>query len=221
MIRRLATAVALSLVAALVVAPGTARAVTPPGQAPFYTAPGNLAAYTNGAVLRQRSVTVNVVGIPFPVRSWQLMYRSTDAHGTPAADVTTVMVPLIPYLGVRPLLSYQTAEDSLGSSCAPSYSLRGGLDNIVGTAEMALIAGALTNGWAVTVPGYEGLQSEYGAGAQAGHAPSCSTASSTQSQSVAAKVMLDAGSMAESAASDWAKSSASRAASRIARSSVG
>ena len=171
MVRKLATAVALSLIAAVFVAPGTARAsVPPPDQDPFYTAPADLGGYANGAVLRERSVTVNVVGIPFPVWSWQLLYKSTDAHGVATAAVTTVLVPLLPYLGVRPLLSYQTAEDSLGTRCAPSYSLRGGLDNIVGTAEMALIAAALANGWAVAVPDYEGSQSQYGAGYQAGHA---------------------------------------------------
>jgi hypothetical protein len=57
------------------------------------------------------------------------------------------------------------AEDALTTSCAPSYELRAGIE-----AEEPLILAALEQGWAVSVPDYEGPGSEWAVGAQAGHA---------------------------------------------------
>jgi hypothetical protein len=148
-------------------APRAAAIPVPPDSDPFYTAPAGLPGFANGAVLRSRSVTVTGLGIPLPVRAWQLLYRSNDAHGQPVADVTTLMVPAVPFTGggARPLLAYQTAEDSLGTICAPSFTLRAGIEK-----ELVLMAPALLRGWAVTVADYEGPRSQYGVGAQAGHA---------------------------------------------------
>jgi hypothetical protein len=147
--------------------PASAAAPLPPDSDPFYAAPAGLAGYAPGAVLRSRTVTVTGLAIPMPVRAWQLLYRSSDAHGQPVADVTTLMVPALPFTGggPRPLLAYQTAEDSLGTVCAPSYTLRAGTEK-----ELALVAPALLGGWAVLMTDYEGPQSQYGVGAQAGHA---------------------------------------------------
>ncbi len=164
---------ALTAVAALAASPfamtpgAEAAGLTPPDQDPFYGAPADLASHPNGAVLRSRSVTVTGLGTLLPVRSWQVLFKSTDSHGQPVADATTIIVPAVPYLGggARPLLSYQTAEDSLGTVCAPSYTLRAGTEK-----ELSLMAPALLRGWAVVVTDYEGPRSQYGAGAQAGHA---------------------------------------------------
>ncbi|MPZ86210.1 MAG: hypothetical protein GEV28_39900 [Actinophytocola sp.] len=91
--------------------------------------------------------------------------RSTDSKGRPVAVATTLMEPLTPYPGTRPLVSYQQAIDSLGDQCQPSYTLR------TGTAyELALIAMALSKGWAVTSTDFEGPRHAYGAGPMAGHA---------------------------------------------------
>lgn len=132
----------------------------------FYRQPGDLGDADPGTVLRSRAVSVTGLGIPLPVDAWQVMYASRDAKGEPVADVATVIVPATPYAGGdRPLLSYQTAEDSLALRCAPSYTLRTGTEK-----ELGLIAPALTAGWAVVVPDYEGPESQYGAGWQAGRA---------------------------------------------------
>ncbi|GAA1707099.1 lipase family protein [Fodinicola feengrottensis] len=118
-----------------------------------------------GTIVSSKSVTISAVGLPVPVRAWQLHYASTDAKGQPQTGVATVLVPLIPYVhGKRPLLSYQTAEDSLATGCAPSATLPAGTEK-----ELALISLGLAKGWAVVVSDYEGPQSEYGAGYQAGH----------------------------------------------------
>jgi len=109
---------------------------------------------------------VTGLGIPIPVRSWQALARSTDATGHPVAVATTLMVPLTPYLiGKRPLVSYQSAIDSLGDQCDPSYQLRTGTH-----AELALMELALTRGWAVVNTDYhQGPRDAYGAGPMEGH----------------------------------------------------
>jgi hypothetical protein len=127
--------------------------------------PAHASAIAPGTIVSSQTVTISAVGLPVPVRAWQLHYASTDAKGMPETGVATVLVPLTPYVhGKRPLLSYQTAEDSLAANCAPSATLRAGTEK-----ELALIGLGLAKGWAVVVSDYEGPQSEYGAGYQAGH----------------------------------------------------
>src|SRR4029450_2829739 len=94
----------------------------------FYAAPAGFEARAPGTILRSRSVTVTGLGIPLPVRSTQMLVRSTDAKGQPTAVVSTLMLPLTIYFGRRPLLSYQPATDSLGDQCNPSSLLRLGLE---------------------------------------------------------------------------------------------
>lgn len=143
----------------------TPQAVVPPADDPFYQPPAGFESTAPGTVLRSRSVTVTGLGIPIPVRSWQALARSTDAKGRPVAVATTLMVPLTPYLlGKRPLVSYQSAIDSLGDQCNPSYTLRTGTH-----AELALMELALLRGWAVVNTDYQGPRDAYGAGPMEGH----------------------------------------------------
>lgn len=64
--------------------------------------------------------------------------------------------------GPRPLLSYQVAEDRVGSECAPSYALRGGIDSVPSNAytDTGMIRFALQQGWALVVPDYQGPDSD-------------------------------------------------------------
>jgi hypothetical protein len=111
-------------------------------------------------------VTITALGVPVPVQSWQLLYASRDTGGQPEAAVASVLVPAsLRPPGARPLVSYQVAEDSLATRCAPSYEMRLGTE-----AEEPLIGLALAQGWAVVVPDYEGPGSHWTAGVQAGHA---------------------------------------------------
>ncbi|MFE3000711.1 lipase family protein [Nocardia sp. NPDC059246] len=130
-----------------------------PGDDPFYAAPPDLASHPNGAVLGAR--TIPLLGLPIPVTAWQLRYRTTDSEEHPQLDVTTVLVPPVPYNGPRPVLSYQVPENSLDTRCAPSVTLRGGSDNDMASAmqDAPFIADALLRGWAVVVSDYEGPQS--------------------------------------------------------------
>jgi Secretory lipase len=145
--------------------------VTPPGQDPFYTPPANLASYPPGAVLRSRQVTVVGAMQPETQAAYQLLYRTTDNTGGPAAAVATVLIPASPAPGPRKLVSYQTFYDSLTLNCAPSYTMRGG--NNGGSTqplESGLIAQELQQGWDVVVPDYEGLRSEWAVGPTLGRA---------------------------------------------------
>ena len=160
-------AVLLFLVIAAVTA-GTVRpaaALPPPDDDAFYRPPAGFESATPGSILRTRGVTVTGLGIPIPVKATQMLVRSTDAKGRPVAVVSTLMMPLTPYLGKRPLLSYQPATDSLGDECNPSYLLRIGLEK-----EVALMGSGLLKGWAVVVTDYQGPRDAFGAGHMAGQA---------------------------------------------------
>jgi hypothetical protein len=152
----------------------TAWALPTPEPDAFYRAPAHLGDAKDGTVLRSRAVTATALSVPLPARSWQLLYRSTGAHGEPVADVATVLVPLAPWTGpaARPLVSYQTAEDSVGGRCAPSYALRSGVLAATSNSadETALIALLLARGFAVVTSDYEGPASLFLAAHQEGFA---------------------------------------------------
>jgi secretory lipase len=154
---------------------GSAQAagVLLPSQDPFYDVPAGISGDANGTILATRSVSAYFLGLPDLANAWQVKYKSTDNSGNATADVTTILVPDLPYIGVgsRPLVSYQTAEDAAGSECAPSYALESGLQNVPYMSEASissnseletgLIELALARGWAVTVPDYEGPDSDF------------------------------------------------------------
>lgn len=133
--------------------PASAQTVALPGADPFYVAPGNLASLANGAVIRERDVTLSIspasvatatasYGISIAALlpaiyaalgqgfyTYQILYKSVDGQGKPVAEATTVLVPQKTWTGpgTRPLVSYQLAEDSTSVNCEPSYVLRTGL----------------------------------------------------------------------------------------------
>ncbi|WP_230990369.1 lipase family protein [Rhodococcus oxybenzonivorans] len=156
-----------------VAAPALAE-IPAPSEDPFYQAPTGYESRPEGTILRSRPVTATALSVPLPVDSWQLLYKSLDSHREPVADVATILVPRTPWTdaGPRPLVSYQTAEDSLGSRCAPSYALTAGLGAATSNAasESLMIAHLLSRGWAVVTADYEGPESEFLAGPQAGFA---------------------------------------------------
>lgn len=147
-----------------------------PSADPFYTPPRPLPAGAPGTVLKSRPVCITAASVGTPYQAWQVMYLSTgteDAHGNPSelhavrtADVATIIVPLTPAAtSPRPLLSYQVAEDADTESCAPSYEAWKGNET-----EAVAWPSLLAQGWAVVVPDHEGLNSEFAAGVQEGHA---------------------------------------------------
>jgi hypothetical protein len=161
------------VVAASVAVPASAAPV-PPQSDPFYQPPSGYQATAPGTILRTRTVSVAAFAyLPQKVQAWQLLYRTTDTQGNPEATVTTVLEPANATPSAnRPLLSYQVAEDSSAPQCAISYQLQQGSDNsnTVAEAEILLVDAAIGQGWAVSVPDYEGPASAYTGGRQAGQA---------------------------------------------------
>jgi Secretory lipase len=144
-----------------------------PWDDPFYLPPRGYQHAEPGTVLRSREVELAFLGlIPQPVTAVQLLYRTMDLNGEPEATVTTVIVPAEPAPGQAcPLLSYQCAIDAMTSRCFPSYALRrrakalGSLSQF----EFLLIAAAVAEGWAVSVPDHEGIHGSWGAPYEPGY----------------------------------------------------
>ncbi|MCW2787521.1 MAG: hypothetical protein JWP74_4038 [Marmoricola sp.] len=154
-----------ALITVLTTSPVGAASVQDPATDPFYVAPANLASLAPGTVIRHRTVKVNLLSsaVPMPATSQEILVRSNDSHGQPAAVSATVVTPLV---GVRhELLAYQMATDSLGAKCEPSYTLRSGTEK-----EAAVVALAVASGLTVVVPDHEGPRNAYAAGRMAGHA---------------------------------------------------
>jgi pimeloyl-ACP methyl ester carboxylesterase len=166
-----AVLVAVGLTAAA--APAEA-AVVPPSQDPFYAVPANIGTYQAGAVIQSREIAPQTaIGTLPAVKAWQLLYRTNDGEDAATATVATILIPNAPWRGggTRPLVSYQSAEDSVGIDCAPSYSWRNGIFAGLGEplADPVAVVPLLAAGWAVVVPDYEGPKGMFGVGRMAGH----------------------------------------------------
>jgi hypothetical protein len=176
MSHRVPTLMILAALACAQLAIPAGAAVLPPlpDDDPFYSVPANVGSHANGAILGSRTVTAVAFSVPLPAKAWQVKYKTTDNQGKPTATVTTILVPFTPWLGAgrRPLVSYQTAEDGVGTKCSPSYALRAGAAAAGSNSELEtpLIATALQNGWAVAAPDYEGPNSAFLGGTGEGQA---------------------------------------------------
>ena len=139
-----------------------APALPAPVDDPFYQAPPGYASTKPGTVLSSRPLTLSAAYRATWASSggYQLLYRTTDANGSPTATVASVLLPTHPAPGPRNLVSDQIAEDSLTTSCAPSYFLRQAQPPSSLLFDNVMIGTALMNGWDVFVSDYEGPKSE-------------------------------------------------------------
>ena len=146
---------------------------TIPAKDPFYQPPQGFQHARPGTVLRSRDVELAFLGvIPQKFYATQLLYRTTDLNGEPQATVTTVVVPAERTSdGPMPIVSYQCAIDAVVGRCFPSYALRRGAKAIGSFAqfEFLLVAAALAEGWAVSVPDHEGTAGMWGAPFEPGY----------------------------------------------------
>jgi len=164
---------------------GASEAVTPPNPAtdPFYTFPSSLAHIAPGTVLRERPADLTLLGgVQTPLRTEQLLFRTTDESGTAALAVTTVIHPLTISVDPR-IVSWEIPYDTFGSQCDPSYVLAGGGTTVDSGAEAYYDSCAfesqyqetLTNvflaqGITVIITDYEETKDEYNAGQLEGYA---------------------------------------------------
>jgi len=136
----------------------------------FYSYDGSapLSSYAPGTVLKTRTLNYHVVGLPTPVRAVQLLYRTTDAQGRPAANVTSVVRSIT---GDRTkAVSYQSAYDSLDPADAPSRAIAGDvtLGGLLPNGESLLLLPSLLLGYNVVVPDTEGQTADFAAGPEYG-----------------------------------------------------
>jgi hypothetical protein len=167
------TKAALLLVAAaLTIAVPAASAAPPtPEEDPFYEYGGAepLAEVAPGTVLKTRTLSYHVVGVPLPVKAVQLLYRSTSELGEPTVNVTSVLKPPLS-LGVPQVVAYQSFYDSLNPADEPSYAVSGGLTlgGAIPQVESALIGPELLAGRTVVVADTEGEDADFAAGPEYG-----------------------------------------------------
>lgn len=139
----------------------------------FYQPPAGFEHARPGTVLRSRDVELAFMGlVPQKFSATQLLYRTTNLNGEPQATVTTVIVPTEPASkGPLPIVSYQCAIDAVAGRCFPSYALRRRAKAVGAVAqfEFLLIAAALAEGWAVSVPDHEGTAGMWGAPYEPGY----------------------------------------------------
>lgn len=169
--------VAGALVVALLagVAPPPAHAAERPAEDPFYSYSGALPLtdIAPGSVLKTRPAGLHLSGLPLPVPSTQVLYRTTDELGRPSTTVATVIKPLVRVFDNPRLVSFQYAYDSLSDRCSPSYVLDGaGPDSTVNNPqfpieESAMIA-LLLEGYTIVTADYEGTGLHWVAGRESG-----------------------------------------------------
>jgi len=167
-----AAAVAALAVASLLGAQGApARAAASPARGSFYTYTGRtpLSQIPPGHVLKTRTLSYHIVGIALPVKVIQLTYRSANALGQAAVNVTSVLEPPV-RTGSPRAVSYQSFYDSLNPADEPSVQIAGDvtLGGIITDAESVVIVPLLLQGYTVIVPDTEGQTADFSAGPEYG-----------------------------------------------------
>src|SRR5271170_6201846 len=154
----------------LMAAPG-AQAIPTPAQDPFYAYQGAtpLASIAPGTVLKTRTLWYHVVGIPLPIQTIQLLYRSTGQLGQPTVNVTSVLEPLVRSSAPN-VVAYESLYDSLNPNDEPSYEIAGGLSlgGLVPAFESVLVAPELLAGDVVVIADTEGEGADFADGPEYG-----------------------------------------------------
>ncbi|MGJ0120108.1 lipase family protein [Williamsia sp. MIQD14] len=144
----------------------------PPELDPGFYAPPQavVASKQPGEIIAARRVNLAFyAALPLNMDAWQLSFRSSDSRGAAVPAVTTVMRPRGTTAPHRPLLSFQSAEDSLGQYCRPSYVTQlasvGPLAGAIETNSLFVVPlAALEMGWSVVITDTQGPRQAFGAG---------------------------------------------------------
>jgi hypothetical protein len=164
---------ALSLLAAALVlmAPVAQAAPPTPEEDPFhhYAGATPLAEIAPGTVLKTRTLSYHVAGVPLPVKAVQLLYRSTSELGEPTVNVTSVLKPPLA-VGTPQVVAYQSFYDSLNPADEPSYAISGGLTlgGAIPQVESALFGPELLAGRTIVIADTEGEDADFAAGPEYG-----------------------------------------------------
>ena len=170
-IRRMTCGLLLLAVALVVAAPVAQAAPPTPEEDPFYKYTGTkpLSEIAPGTVLKTRTLSYHVVGLPTPVPAIQLLYRAQNQLGEPTVNVTSVLKPLLT-IGTPQVVAYQSFYDSLSPNDEPSYAISGGLSltGAIPQVESALIGPSLLAGRTVVIADTEGEKADFAAGPEYG-----------------------------------------------------
>jgi hypothetical protein len=163
-------AIGLLVIFMALTAPAAGAAVAPERD-PFYSYEGStpLANIAPGTVLKTRTLSYHVAGVPLPVSAVQLLYRSEGETGTPTVNVTSVLEP--PTAPAKPnIVAYQSFYDSLNTEDDPSYAVSGGVafSGAIPQVESALFAPELLAGNAIVIADTEGETADFAAGPEYG-----------------------------------------------------
>ena len=132
-------------------------ALKPPHLDDFYEPPKKYHGTRLGEILKVRQPPASVRSYLAPVDaiSWQLLIRSEDSFGNPNAISATILEPRDS--DSTRILAYQAFENSATGDCRPSYAiLAGSFETFQIQAELAFVSMALSKGWFVLIPDYEG-----------------------------------------------------------------
>lgn len=179
----LAVLTAAATVSALVAVPAPTTAATP--QAAVVSAPraaaqedtfhtyrggrAKLAKMPRGKVIKTRTFTYSLQGLPAPVRVVQLLHRTTDQLGRPTTNVTSILKPPVALHPDR-VVAYGSFYDSLNHFDGPSYAVHGGKSPGAAAvhAELALVAPFLVEGYSVVIADTQGRTADFAAGPEYG-----------------------------------------------------
>ncbi|MFT4083364.1 MAG: lipase family protein [Nocardioides sp.] len=191
-----------------------------------YTGAKPLRSIAVGTVLKTRTVDYHVEGVSLPLETEQLLYRTENALGRPAVNVTTVIRPLVQAGSDPTVVSYQSFYDSLSPADEPSVAIAGGqsLGGAVTNVETVLFAPMLLAGATIVITDTEGQGADFAAGPEYGtvtldalRAVSRSTVTGVGSSSPIGLIGYSGGAIA----SEWAAEQAPTYAPGIAKRIVG
>ncbi|HKZ12300.1 MAG TPA: lipase family protein [Solirubrobacterales bacterium] len=162
---------AVALAMLVIVAPVAQAAPPTPEEDPFYQYTGTkpLSEIAPGTVLKTRTLSYHVVGLPTAVPAIQLLYRANNELGEPTVNVTSVLKPLLT-IGTPQVVAYQSFYDSLNPVDEPSYAISGGLTlgGAIPQVESSLIGSSLLAGRTVVIADTEGETADFAAGPEYG-----------------------------------------------------
>ncbi|KAI1756511.1 LIP-domain-containing protein [Xylaria castorea] len=158
------------------------NAAIPPSRDPWYTAPSGFESAAPGTILRIRPDPSNITTVVSAAAAYNILFRTTDTRYRPSWAVTTLLLPKSS-VGTKKngtkasdgkvaLLSYQIPYNTADVDASPSYLLSTVLaEKFIGNPPYTdSIAEALSRGWYVNVPDFEGPLASFAAGPQEGYA---------------------------------------------------
>jgi len=139
----------------------------PPSKDPWYRPPEGWQSKNAGEVLKIRVHAYPTINIKGCADTWQVLYRSTNSHGSPTWAVSTIFIPeshtncssTTPESCAHGIVSYQLATDSVWENACPSYLIQA-------RDSWGEMRDLLAQGWILSTPDFQGPDAAYCTGKQ-------------------------------------------------------